>query len=572
MIMQTCSLNVFKLKDDNTIDFINESIINKLADNDIYYNKSEKTISNSWATYNFYFYFGIKENNNCSIDWYEKVRREFNDLSDETKNVCSTYGVLIIDAEIRKANTETRKIEFDRNVKYAITFGHGSSLIMDLCDYNYGLEMAGRMANEASIKTQSSKYYSSSKNKSLTLYNNANFFTEVGEAIDILTAEIVEQSKHTSVINLLKYINKDVMFSIYLKLSLIVDFSLENIIEIIQSLDYIRNNYKEDVLMIPKLSKLSPTKDFVLIEKLNEKLKQEALKENISLSFGMYKNIDGKIFVLSEIEQVTISCGRKKEVYNELNVDNVLDFMNKNSINDITTLKIQIGEGNVKKIEYYLDYTVQIDDDNTYYCLEDGKWAKFNKIYVDKVEREIKTKIKGITDFKKEYKIGDLEKLRKKYSSELIGENYDGSDSMKNKLYKERVYNCHLSHILNGELLDRNTKDTDGIEIADIYTRDTHELIHVKIGNPGVFIECINQSVNGAHYYKHHTKKVKKVFDDKIGEVDTITMLLVTDNSKVLKSKDISKFNSLRFKINLLQWFKQVDELNLKKRIIIVPK
>lgn len=571
--MQTCSLNVFKLKGENTIDSINESIIKKLENNTNDYNKSEKTISNSWATYNFYFYFGIKANNNCSIDWYDKVRREFNNLPDESKNVCSTYGVLIIDAEIRKANTETRKIEFDRNVKYAITFGHGSSLIMDLCDYNYGLEMAGKMANEASIKTQSSKYYSSSKNKSLTLYNNANFFTEVGEAIDILTAEIVEQSKHTSVTNLLKYINKDVMFSIYLKLSLIVDFSLENIIEIIQSLDYIRNNYREDVLMIPKLSKLSPTKDFELIKKLNERLKQEALKEkeNISFSFGMYKNIAGSIFIISDIDEVTISCRAKKEVYKELSVENVIDFMKKYDILDITSLKINIGNKGAESIINYLDFTVQLDEDDTYYCLESGKWAKFNKIYVDKVEKDIKTKIKDITEFKKEYKIENLESLRTKYSKELIGEDYDGSESMKKKLYKERVYNCHLSHELNGELIDRKTIETDGIEIADIYTRDTHELIHVKIGNPGVFIECINQSANGAHYYKHHTRKVKKVFENKIGEVDTVTMLLVTDNTKVLKSKDISKFNSLRFKINLLQWFKQVDELNLKKRIIIVP-
>ena len=572
--MQTCSLNVFKLKDENTIDFINKSITEKLNENSVHCVKSEKTISNNWAIYNFHFYFGLKATNNCLIDWYEMVRSEFDDLPDESKNVCSTYGILIIDAEIRKANIETRKIEFNRNVKYAITFGHGSSAIMDLCDYNYGLEMAGRMANESSIKTQSSKFYSSSKNKSLTLYNKANFFTEVGEAVDILTAEIVEQSNHTSVTNLLKLINKDVMFSIYLKISLIADFSLDNIIEIIQNLDNILNNYKEDVLMIPKLSKLSETKDFELIERLNEKLKQEALKEkeNISFSFGMYKNIDGNIFILSDIDEVTISCRAKKEVYKELSVENVIDFMKKYDILDITSLKINIGNKGNERISDYLDFTVQFDEDDTYYCLESGKWAKFNKIYVDKVEKDIKTKIKSITEFKKEYKMGDLEKLRTEYSNELIGETYVGSEGMKAQLYKERVYNCYLSHILNGELLDRNTKDTDGIEIADIYTRDTHELIHVKIGNPGVFIECINQSANGAHYYKHHNRKVKKVFDNKIGEVDTITMLLVTDNTKVLKSKDISKFNSLRFKLNLLQWFKQVDELNFKKRIIIVPE
>ena len=73
--------------------------------------------------------------------------------------------------------------------------------------------------------------------KSLIIYNNANFSTQVGEAVDYLTAEIEEYPKRSSVTQLLKIIDKNVVFSTYVKVGLNEDFTLENIAKILISQD-----------------------------------------------------------------------------------------------------------------------------------------------------------------------------------------------------------------------------------------------------------------------------------------------------------------------------------------------
>ena len=115
-------------------------------------------------------------------------------------------GVVRRAEQLNKVNQENGKIELDRKIKYIITFGYGNNIVSDIVDLNYGLEMASMMAKIDSINTQSSKFFSLNKSKSLIIYNNANFNTQVGEAVDYLTAEIEEYSHRSSVKNLLQLI------------------------------------------------------------------------------------------------------------------------------------------------------------------------------------------------------------------------------------------------------------------------------------------------------------------------------------------------------------------------------
>lgn len=54
-----------------------------------------------------------------------------------------------------------------------------------------------------------------------------------------------------------------------------------------------------------------------------------------------------------------------------------------------------------------------------------------------------------------------------------------------------------------------------------------------------------------------------------IKNVDTVTLLLITQNQKVLKSRDVNEFSSLRFKLNLIEWYSKVDLIGKKSRVII---
>ena len=54
-----------------------------------------------------------------------------------------------------------------------------------------------------------------------------------------------------------------------------------------------------------------------------------------------------------------------------------------------------------------------------------------------------------------------------------------------------------------------------------------------------------------------------------ITDVEGVTLLLITDNKNVIKNKNINKFKSVRFKLNLIDWQRQVEEYGKKANIII---
>lgn len=569
--MNTIMLSIFKVAEDYLNVDIKNIIRNRMDEKKIENKKmSENTVKIGIDEMCFTFFFGYRKNLNGKISWYEKLQEMFQ-LEDEKKMSTSTYGVLVIEGNLNKVNQENGKLELDKKIKYIITFGYGNNLVTDIVDYNFGLEMASTMAKTDSINTQSSKFFSLNKSKSLIIYNNANFSTQVGEAVDYLTAEIEEYPKRSSVTQLLKIIDKNVVFSTYVKVGLNEDFTLENIAKILKNLDNIENTY-EPRFSIPKLSYITQ-KNSKLIEKLDNKLLNDIKsenEENTSFSIGTYTNINGNIKIIDDMGQIILSHGRKKEIYDELNVMNVKNFIKNNNITNIKNIKVTSEYLEKEDLYRYIDYTTQLEKNNEYFCLSNGRWTKFNKEYIKKVEEEIKTKVCKITEYSDEYILKDLQELRKKYSKKIIGKNYDESDEMNRQLYEERVYNFYIADKVNGTVLDRKTVDT--IEISDIYINNMHELIHTKIGEPGKFIECINQSLIGARHFIHNQKEVIKKLENKTEKVETITLLLVVTNDEVWKNKDISRFKSLRFKLNLLEWINGVEELNFKPRIIITKK
>lgn len=564
-------LNIFKVSEEYLNEDINNIIKNKMDEKKIENQKiAETPLKIGIDDFYFTFFFGYRENLNGKIFWYEKLQEIFQ-LEDEKKMVTSTYGLLIIEGNLNKVNQENGKVEFEKKIKYIITFGYGNNLVSDMVDYNFGLEMASTMAKTDSINTQSSKFFSLNKSKSLIIYNNANFNTQVGEAVDYLTAEIEETPKRSSVTQLLKIINKNVVFSTYIKIGLNGEFTLKIIAKILKNIDNIKNTY-EHRFAIPKLTYIAK-KNSQLIEKLDNELFKDIKdenEENTRFSIGTYTNINGDIKTIDDIGTITLSYGRKKETYDKLNITNVKEFIKKNDIENVKNIKITTEFLEKEDLYKYIDYTTQLEKEDEYFCLSNGRWTKFNKEYIKKVEEEVKTKVCKITEYSDEYILKDLQELRIKYSKKIKDKDYDGSDDMNRQLYEERVYNFYIAEKANGIVFDRQTVNT--MEVSDIYTVDTHELIHTKIGEPGKFIECINQSLYGARHFVHNKKEVIKKLGNKIDKIETITLLLVVTSDDIWKNKDISRYRSLRLKLNLLEWINSVEELNFKPRIIVTKK
>ena len=575
--MNDMPITIFKICDKYTEEQCIEKIKSKLSELKLSINKLyTKEYKFGIDSVKFNFFFASREKENGQLNWYENFKNLF-ELPNFSKIGCSSYGILLINFQINKINETSGKIENDRNSKYAITFGYGNNAINDIIDYNFGLEMASKIAKQDSINTQSSKFFSLTKNKSLVIYNSSNFTTQFGEAVDYLTAEIEEEENRTAVKQLLELIEKNVSFSTYVKTSMKKQLSFENLCKIIKNLDKIYYEYKGEKFTIPRLKYLG-SKDKELIDKLNQKLSEELLKdkENINISIGMYVNNNGTIRMLENETSYILSFNRMKKEYSELTLKNIKDFMEEFSIAEIKSIKVTTENLTRDELYKYIDYTVNFDNSNEFFCLSNGKWTKFNREYIKKINREIEDKINKIIEFNNDFSFdeNDLNNWRNIYSEEIAEKKYDYSDSMFRldfetaKLYNERVYNYYLRDKLNAKLMDR--KISESIEVSDIYNEKYKELIHVKIGGPGKFIECIDQSEKGMQYYSYSDKnKMYKNLKTKIGEIETITLLLIIENNTVWKKENINLFQSLRFKINLIEWYNSVLEMKYKPKIII---
>ena len=78
--------------------------------------------------------------------------------------------------------------------------------------------------------------------------------------------------------------------------------------------------------------------------------------------------------------------------------------------------------------------------------------------------------------------------------------------------------------------------------------------------------------MNGARHYLNNRENVIKKFGEELKDVEKITLVLIITNKTVWEKRDISKYNSLRLKLNLLDWLNAVQELGFKAEIIIGKK
>lgn len=550
--MVNMELNIFKIKDESNMEEIISKIKEK-AKNRYMYRNLEKNIEVNKKMYNLKFFFYMNENPNTIIDWYAEVSNLFG--KDETirKKVYSGYGILLI---------------YCAKFKYVISFGRATYLLSEYIDWNFGLEMAAKMLDKNSINAQSSKFFSTSKNKSLVVYNKGKFNTEAGESVDLINAKVSEVNGRSSIKNLCTYINPKVGFSSGIKIVISLDkVTIQDIVNVMILVNKIYREYLNR-LNIPKLLFIKSNDE--IITKLKGKLNADILsKDDVNVSLSIYSIIDSEIILLNNITKYKLTYNRKSKEYDILDIKDIKNFMIEYNIDDIEDigLKIFYNDGSIRlNILKIIDYTTEIESENAFFCLYDGRWAKFNIDYINNVNEIIEGINNTIVFFDDTYNLSyeELEKLKTTDGEEISKQfNSLNTEIIGEKLYREFVYNYKICKEKNGVLLDR--KKFNQIEVCDIY--NNNRLIHTKIGSPGDFNECINQSINGFEIWNYNKEKIKDSLG--IDYVEGVTLLLITDNKKVIKNRNINKFTSLRFKLNLIDWQRQIEEYGKKANIII---
>ncbi len=519
------------------------------------------------------FFIKRKINENGQVDWAYRI--------DSLKNNSDVKVFEENNVDINKIITSFFGIylfELTNNRVYAISFGYASSLLNKYCDSNFGLDLAERILNDQAVDVESVRFLNVNRKKSLTVFSkDAVTGVEYGSAKEYIEGhidkEIFAYSTDEIIINkLLYYINKKFDFGTSIKFTdrkvngeNMID-SLEDLSSVIVLIDYFIEKNQDNIrLRIPRLSFISSKEP--LSKELDRKLLEALEKKSIDVGIDFY-SVVGADIIINSSSTFTLTCtGVSSESYEDLSIENVMEFLNRTKLKSphimLDSSRVKFDDGSTRALKRCLMADVTYGDQ--IYILVDGKWATYNDTFMKYLEEQIKEIIdKNIIEIKNSPSVVSDKELANYYKN--------SKKKIKHK-YREYIYNTRLADEKNMLLLDREMhliEKYPNVEIADLLGEN--ELIHVKIGDTGKFIENIEQSMLAATIMHEVESKKSLVKNSKMKKqlIDeyTVAMLLVYKNRHVEKF-NLKDINSIKFKASLIEWYKKVISLNLKPKIYI---
>ena len=495
------------------------------------------------------FYYKLDENNDAEINWANYWAKFFEISEHFHKIINSAFGVILIE------------IESDI---LAISLGRAFPYINRMSDMNFGLDIAEICLDEEKIDVKSAKYFTQSKNRSLTQYQRRSYVTsEVGESDDFVIGRPVFKEKYNKFL-VYSYDDK-IKFSNSIKINATnygpVDFikiaiELYRIYENEKTLDYKLCN-------LPRLSYVKNNEDnAVRINDLNNKLLNDIknLNGETSLSYFFLENSE---VITKPLDDDSISLVFNRKSYSiDYSLESISEVLRKIKCNDLSKVSVKNESTNIrKKIINFLDFNIKYRSD--YYCIINGRWALFNLSFLKHIKSHIRY-VNDIVEVNQSYNLTD----------ELLkyGKVVKKKRNIKNDVeYTEYLYNLAISDENNFKCLDRK-KDHDlfkNVEFADLYDNEKKSLIHVKIGATGDFRYCVKQSLNSAEIFNIHDDVLNNYGIDKVDEIALLLVInqknIVTDTGEI----DFSKSNSMYFKIELINWFNKVRSINRNPKIYV---
>ena len=524
-------LKISRIEDDADIDLI-KFIIKESAKKSEDLVVIEKKVYYEQKEYNVSFY-AYSRTNEIPITWIQDMENILDaELNNDSKDFISSYGIMLI---------------YNDKIKYAISFGREITGIFSYIDWEFGLDMASKILNSNTLKKQSMKYASTIRNRATLSFFDANFNPRAGESIEKLEGKITEKKGHTYVRELSNLIKNNVVFQGNVQVDYKrEDKKLKDIIQIIYYIDKIRENYQEDNLNIPRVKFLKKSKDMELITRLNKKLSKYFING--------YHDKDIKLDINNYLSTFQLISGRKRtEPKDILETDDIRQFMLENDISDITKINV-LENNNPYSILEYID--IRIEKGNKMYTLSKGKWAELNKAFIKNINFEIKNLLEHknlIVKFNNDF---DFNKNKNEQFRKVHPEIFN-----KNIQYAEYEYNIRIAEEFKYKVYDRI--EFDGIEVCDLYDKSKGALIHVKRGSIRDFEYCIDQSELGVREWIGLTDKKD------LKNIKNITLILLTNSTRLLKKQNLLTINSPMFKTKLVEWAQLIIDLKMTPNIII---
>lgn len=268
-------------------------------------------------------------------------------------------------------------------VAYALSYGKAHFYLRPFCDYDFGVDLAKRIAKETDVKQTASKRFQGKKKKEIKSYtSNSRLAVESGESIDYLQGSVVDSQQAT--------FGKSGKFGTSALLSPEIAPS-----DLGKFLDQLVAAMAQDAQF--KLPRTTIVTDPFEVAKYDKLLTQELHSDVGATDFAQNSyDLYGVDFVFSSDGSFKLRCPGYPEVERqELTMKDLKTYIDDCKITGEDVLKIKIvycqedRPNYTQPIKHAIDYIV----DSERVLLSGGRWMRFNQDYLeflDEYLREIR--------------------------------------------------------------------------------------------------------------------------------------------------------------------------------------
>ena len=530
-IFNMASINIYKLNEENGLDFLNDSNFKSRME---HVGKPKHLGEKEYQVELFL----SRPSQSKLASWDNWVVKPF----DESKK-----------AYIQPASSAILLIRFN-NINYAATFGSAFFLIDKYCNRDFGF-LIGRKLSFDGIKTTTINTPGSIRNKSINSFiDTSQLIIESGESFAKIKAKL-NLPTGFKLFNPIVEIGTSIKFSVNKK-----EVSIDRICEII--------NYLEEISKQPDLHLLPVFKEVKskeLCKQLDDNLIKSIKDKSSKVDIAQFDIVGAsEIFIDCDYEYTLSYKGLTSEKLSTVTLDDIELFCQQNNLIlediffDITIIHEHENSNREVKLYNVLDYT----DDNNRCLLLKGKWYQYNADYIEKLNlsiREIKTIYNPQYDFHDEtYERFIRDTMRK--------EKLKSKKEVKQTYYRERAFNILRSTedgFLNFDREIHNLGDHK-YEKTDLYKDGT--VFSVKIGqSSSELCYVVDQSIVTLNMLK-----AGKIDDIDINAIGLWIILKKQNKLKEIEGQpDLAELKMLALKNKIDDWKKQVRLKGLQPIIYI---
>ncbi|MGV0674833.1 DUF6119 family protein [Mycolicibacterium fortuitum] len=255
---------------------------------------------------------------------------------------------------------------------YALSYGKAHFYVRPFCDYDFGIELAKRIAEVDDTRLTASKRFSGRQRKAIRSYSSeTRLSVESGESVDYVQAAVLD--------NLSDQFGSVGKFGTSAQLAL--DISAGDIGQLLDQID--AQLARQPRFSMPRTTLVADELEIARLDKLllDELQADAGVTEFTQNSYDLY----GVDFVFGSTGRYTIKYGRRSQDVDQLTMLELKNFIAANDVPRERILNIKIahhqddGPTYVNEIKRDLDFIA--DDERV--VLTGGRWMRFNQDYLD---------------------------------------------------------------------------------------------------------------------------------------------------------------------------------------------